>query len=201
MFDLKMGNKKDLKTAYLAEIAKAWGHDETMMSYFKKTLSDVYELTDGKLFAFDKQKIKTRFCFGYGQYATASYEEMQATEAVANSVYNDKNYFFDENLKEIDKFINLLKTGRPSKTDNWEHYVLKLVPVSYYGAPALNIWNIRAVRNGQNCEDNSINCSNEDRELLLSALANERAKLCKRLNSYLKKYGLAKIQSWTYLQD
>lgn len=47
----------------------------------------------------------------------------------------------------------------------------------------------------------NITCSDEDRALILSALENERNKLIKRLNSYLKRNGLKNILAWSYMSD
>ena len=41
----------------------------------------------------------------------------------------------------------------------------------------------------------------EDIKLILETLEAEKAKFLKRLNTYLKRYGLSKIHSWTYLVD
>ena len=41
----------------------------------------------------------------------------------------------------------------------------------------------------------------KDKEQILASLEIEKAKFTKRLNTYLKKYGLSKINTWTYLVD
>lgn len=88
-----MKANNELKNAYMQEIAKAWGEDAKMMAYFEKKVSEVYELTGGKLFAFEKPKIKTRFCFGCGQYASATNEEISDAEDEVTRAYNDANFF------------------------------------------------------------------------------------------------------------
>lgn len=200
-----MKAKNELKNAYMNEIAKAWGNDEKMMAYFGKKLSEVYALTGGKLFAFEKPEIKTRFCFGYGQFATATDKEIQDAETMVERAYNNESYFIRENLKEIDNLIKMVELGKPANAYDWERYVMKLVPVRYCGAPALNVWEIHAVKDGPVrgfCgEDKAINCNDDDKTLLLTALNNEREKLVKRLGSYLKRHGLRNIRAWSYIRD
>ncbi|WP_418811589.1 hypothetical protein [Paraprevotella xylaniphila] len=194
-----------LKNAYLQEIAKAWGDDVKMMAYFNKKVSDVYELTGGKLFAFEKPEIKTRFCFGCGQFATATDKEIQEADTMVERAYNDESYFTRENLKEIDNLIKMVELGKPANAYDWERYVMKLVPVKYCGAPALNVWEIHAVKDGTvrgfRGEDKAINCNDEDKTLLLAALNKEREKLVKRIGSYLKRHGLRNIRAWSYIRD
>lgn len=76
-----MEAKANLKALYLQEIAKAWGNDKSMMDYFDKKVSSVIQLSDGKLIAFDKEKIETNFCFGYGYGTTYDEAEEQADKA------------------------------------------------------------------------------------------------------------------------
>lgn len=41
----------------------------------------------------------------------------------------------------------------------------------------------------------------QDREKLLKICESEKDKFLKRLSTYLKKYGLSKVHTWTYLVD
>lgn len=199
-----------LKNAYMNEIAKAWGDDAKMMAYFEKKVSEVYELSGGKLFAFEKPKIKTRFCFGCGQNAYATGKEISDAEDEVTRAYNDANFFMNENLKEVDEIITIVKTGKPSDACEWKQYTqLMLRPESYTGSPLLNVW-FPVVRPLYDFENEirfehereiNITCSDEDRALILSALENERNKLIKRLNSYLKRNGLKNVRAWSYIMD
>lgn len=199
-----------LKNAYLREISKAWGDDAKMMTYFEKKLSCVYELTCGKLFAFEKQNIKTQFCFGCGQNSFASEDEISDTQDMIYNVRNDYKYFMHENLKDINDIIRLVDTGKPSDAPEWKLYTpLMLRPQIYIGVSPLNIWCpvVRPAYDFKNdiryeCERKiNIVCSDEDKTLLLAALNNERKKLIKRLNSYLKRNELKNIRAWTYISD
>lgn len=197
-------NAKDLKMAYLAEMAKAWGDDASMMRYFEKELSGVYELTDGKLFAYEKPRIETRFCFGYGYCATSTEEEEREADRMAEHAAKSEKYFMAQNLKCIDELIVMVKTGRPSNAYDWEEYTVKLSP-KYIGSPDIKVWNITAKRLGEpdsiNGKNMAIDLTEADRALLLAALEAERDKLKKRLKTYLKRYGMSKVKTWSYIID
>ena len=203
-------NNETLKAAYMQEIAKAWGDDAKMMAYFDKKVSGVYELTGGKLFAFEKMKIKTRFCFGCGQYAYGTDKEISDAEDEVTRAYNAANFFMNENLKEVDDIITIVNTGKPADACEWKQYTqLMLRPESYTGSPLLNVWSpvVRPLYDFENEirfkheREINITCSDKDKALILSALENERNKLIKRLNSYLKRNGLKNILAWSYISD
>lgn len=41
----------------------------------------------------------------------------------------------------------------------------------------------------------------EDKHLIIEGLELEKASFIKRLNTYLKRYGLSKVRTWSYLVD
>ena len=203
-------NAKELRASYMNEIAKSWGDDERMMKYFEKKVSGVYELTNGKMFAFERPTIKTRFCFGCGQNAYATQNEISDAEGEVTRAHNDASYFISENLKEINGLIKMVETGKPSDASGWRLYTpLMLRPQTYIGTAPLNIWS-PVVREQYDYENSvrfepergiNIICSDEDKALILSALNNEREKLIKRLNTYLKRNGLKNIRAWSFIMD
>lgn len=189
----------------MAEIAKAWGNDPGMMKHFEKKLSGVYELTNGKLFAYDKPELKTRFCFGYGYCATSTDEEEREADRMAEHAATHEDYFIKENLKGINGLIAMVQTGRPANSYDWETYTLKLAPVQYCGTPALNVRRPIATKEGERLDHYGDRLaqpiSEADRVLILAALNNEREKLIKRLNTYLKRHGMSKVKTWSYILD
>jgi hypothetical protein len=52
-------------------------------------------------------------------------------------------------------------------------------------------WNLKEIKQ----------LDNEDIELIIAGLEEVKKSFIKRLNAYLKKYGLSKINAWTYLVD
>lgn len=46
-----------------------------------------------------------------------------------------------------------------------------------------------------------VEVNKEDRQNLIEKTKEEKAKFVKRLNAYLKRFGLSKVHSWTYIID
>ncbi len=190
-----MEAKANLKALYLQEIAKAWGNDKSMMDYFDKKVSSVIQLSDGKLIAFDKEKIKTDFCFGYNYGITYDEAIDQANKAMQSEVmfkhYNLEKYndlLFD--LKECldDDCIAQLYLKRSSYSGEKE-------PMNLYVIRCYAPSHVEEYK--EHYKDITL-ASKEDAETIYKAVLNEREKMEKRLNSYLKRYGLSKLNVWTY---
>ena len=187
-------NPKELLEEYLNEMRKAW-EDESMIAYFKKKNSGIYRLSNGGLFEFEKPKIETEFCFGYDMFNDSdSYDH--ANKMVDHSLKSEE-YFIKRNLRDIDNFIDRLN----DKDDYAELYMYRK---SYYSQKQeLNVWeftfltNTRYVENGSMYKDLTL-CSDKDKEILLKVYQEERVKFEKRLKTYLKKWGLTKVKSWSY---
>lgn len=131
-------------------------------------------LSDGGLVEFVKPKIETRFCFGYGTYRT--FEEAADAERKAG-----EDYFLRENLRGFDDGIETLE-----------------------GDGVLFVYNATNMEKNRNWSDvpmhygNPVMMNDTDRARLLEACKMQRAKFEKRLQEYLKRYGLSKIKKWTY---
>jgi hypothetical protein len=78
---------------------------------------------------------------------------------------------------------------------------------SYSGQSApLNIWNYVAIdewdlKNHPSWYGDVEPMTVEDRQAILAGLKREREKFEKRLQTYLKRYGVSKIRTWTYWAD
>lgn len=134
-------------------------------------------LSDGGLVEFIKPRIETHFCFGYGTYRT--FEEAAAAERKAG-----EDYFLRENLRGFDGGIEALEgddvlfvynATNMAKNRSWTDSLPR------YGDPVM--------MNGT------------DRARLLEACKMQRAKFEKRLQAYLKRYGVSKIKKWTYWEN
>lgn len=180
-----------MKAIYLNEIAKAWGNDARMMAYFSRNLSTAYELPSGGVIAFDKRKINADFCFGEDGY---NYDEAQNN---VRNAYTNEDYFRSENLRELNKLIALF-TPDGSTRDIYlyrKSYTNEIAPLNVWGFVALTICQF---------EDNRRHyidirkATEEERAVILQALQEEKAKHEKKINSYLKRYGLSKVHAWSY---
>lgn len=167
-------------------------NDKRMNDYVVKTTSEVIETSAGYL-EFEKPDIKTRFCFGHGQYGITTTEETNSACNMAAHARTSEQYFIDENLEDINDKIKRIKEAdkvyliqkyyktekiRDIRTDDY---------FRYYPEEMQRL----------NAQEATV----EDIKLILETLEAEKAKFLKRLNTYLKRYGLSKIHSWTYLVD
>ena len=174
----------ELTQQYLDECRKEFNSDK-MVDYFRKRLDFVVKLSNGLFVPFEKPTIQTRFCFGYSTLGQGpSYEE--ATESERNA-YNEE-YFMRVNLLDITKSIRMLKDKltviRYRKKYKGDGNICSLVWPSWY----------------EDYEQYPV-LSDEDRQLLIDSCYKQKEHFEKRLRTYLKRYGLSKIDTWTYWID
>lgn len=155
--------------------------NEEDIKYFEKTTSEYVVLDNDCCLLLEKQHIKKNFCFGY--YYDVS--EVEGCEELAQNV----EYFLEKNrrnlYKKSEKYValNSYESGK----------ILRYVPLEEYQD---------AEREGQlfwygnNLEPYFLNDSENER--LNNAIDKANAKFEKRLQTYLKKYGLSKVNTWTY---
>ena len=190
MFATKL-TKQD-KAMLRDEFAKVWRDDDKMVDYCTKKVS-AYMVIDGKVITIDKPSIQTHFCFGYGVQGAYDYDEAQTT---CSKMSQSERYFIDYNLRNCLAGQILDNMANATWVDYW------LTDRRYNGKS-----NLAAIR----CEDRSERFYYEDqgwRRLTKDELAEykrmleaEIEKFRKRLNTYLKRYGLSKCDYWTYWAD
>lgn len=212
-------NDREYLEEYLNEMRKAWS-DKSMIEHFKKCFSSAVRLSCGGLLVFKKPSIDKDFCFGYGMQSALNYNE---ANKMASHAATSEKYFLDQNLKGFDDKIKRLETMKNS----WgSSCVLLLHRHCYYSQKEpLNIFDYFLSSGGldnyeklpeSDCKGcvkyfehfdgigyyyDLIEATAEDRANILAALKHERAKFEKRLNAYLKKYGVSKVRAWSYWAD
>lgn len=184
--------EKELFERYIEEMRKEWS-DERMIEHYRKTTSYVCQLSNGGLLAFEKQSIETSFCFGYS-YTRDDSDRKDANKMEEHAKTNE-DYFIERNLEQFDwklKKINkedtdiyIFRYHSKSKANVYDFYVLDFYEVNAKYYKHLNLQK----------------ASEEDKNIIINAIKSERAKFEQRLKTYLKKYGLSKVRSWTYCQD
>lgn len=155
--------------------------DGSMNKHFEKTTSEYVVLDNGCCLILEKQHIEKNFCFGY-YYDRC---EVEGCEEVAK---NDVEYFLEKNRRNLykkhDKYIALQCYGKGK--------IYSYVPLEEYQD---------VERKGElfwygDREPYFLNDSENER--LNNAIDKANAKFEKRLQTYLKKYGLSKVNTWTY---
>lgn len=205
---------KELKEQLLSTIAKR------DIPYYNKCFEDVTYINNNKqeYFVFQKPVIQKSFCFGYGIYLQSTDEEHESACASARKAKEDITYFLNENLSEINSKIAkikyfLLDNYEEKKKYFKEMYDKGILPYSvqmqepYITKPyycSKEIIEINCFRD----DDENINreyvlrkATKEELENILKFYEKGKARFIKRLNTYLKKYGLSKVKAWTYLVD
>ena len=200
-----MKNQKELKEKYMNIIkTEVWQNSEHMQEYARKECEYVVELSNGNIIDIEKPRIEKNFCFGMGMYATYTQEEFERAEGMAEKARTDVNYFINENMKQITEKIDALKEALENKREVYTF-------VHYSGQPEdseLVAYNcVRICNNPEYAPFRWSNLqavkklSNEDIQAIIDGLEEVAKKFMKRLNTYLKKYGLEKLNVWTYCRD
>lgn len=189
--------QKRLKDLYISLIAtEVWKNDNRMVDFVRKETARVVELQSGALIAIEKPRIETDFCFGYSDsaYDTADYDRAQN---MAHHAATSEDYFIKQNLKHFDEieqeFIDYNVYSARSYSGTSENTRLHC---------------LRFVRDF----DYHYQLSDEERKKLhpltakdlenvLAAYRLEREAFKKRLNAYLKRYGMSKVHAWSYWRD
>lgn len=194
--------KSSLPHEYLLqeEYANIWASDKRMQEYCMKEISNCVFTSFGGLVVFEKQKIDTKFCFGYSDCGQGqSYEDAQKAEDSFGAAS-----FLKANLKNMDEVLQLF-----SGLDEYgnETYKKLYFTPKYYGSKKIMRFVFLTPGRAVDPEvtrfypDGLIEASAEDFKKCYQAQKDERAKFEKRLKSYLKKYGTSKLKTWTYWVD
>jgi len=175
------------------EMAYGWRDVKKWEKFFRERIGAVVKLTDGTIVNIERPSIETRFCYG-----ESGYDMDQAVDA-AERARTCESYFRWCNLRGLAEVIRILER-RPDESDGFIYrhciHVTRdsrmrdgIADVSLVGA-----WDDR---HGRPTEE----VSEEDRERLLEGYRKVYASFEKRINTYLKRYGLSKVVSWTYWRD
>lgn len=181
-----------------AEYLKVWPNSADMVEYCQGKISNAVKLSDGRIVVVEKQKLETSFCFGYSTCGQGA-ESEEANNAARHARTNE-DYFREQNLKDFQTKIDLLK-GLKDKSWNQSAY---LCQSSYSSCGPINVHEVVSlyysdfVRNEQGLYSEM---SEADKKLILAMYEEEKEKMTKRVNTYLKRYGLSKLNVWTYWRD
>ena len=163
-----------------------WKGSKSMIAYACHKISDCYETEKGYLIEFEKPSIKKDFCFGYDDF----YSNQEDADEMADHARTNERYFIEKNLEEINRLIKSLESDKVYARKSYDDSVnLRCLVFEKY---------LRAYEfEREECEE----LSGADVAGLIEMAQNERRKFEKRLGIYLKRYGLSKLNVWTYYRD
>lgn len=192
-----MSNQKELKQRY-AEIlaAEVWHNDQKMVDYCVKKAGYIVELDNGDILAIEKPSIDKDFCFGYSdsRYDT---EDFDRANDMAHHARTSQEYFLEQNMKGIDEMIARLEGEESNRL------VFK-VCIPYSGQPMSS--KLKAIHLYNRWDQSEYakrfpELMGADRQKVIEGYKVVKADFEKRLNAYLKRYGLSKVHAWSYWRD
>lgn len=193
-------NDLALMDEYLNEWRKIWKNDTRMMEYGRKKTSAIRKLSNGGLLNWEKPSIETSFCFGYRGCDSSDANKM------ARHAKSNETYFINENLRNYDNIIKKIESLLNG--EDYSSSKLYIYREKYNKIDNLNLWSyiilplcdyINAKERNTYLDLHEANV--DDIKTILQTEKSERTKFEKRLHTYLKKYGLSKVRSWSYWAD
>lgn len=143
------------------------------------------KLTDGTIFPYCKPSIETRFCFGEDGY------NCDGANKAADEARTNEDLFRKRNLEYLDSKIELLRDGPKDGRILW---VSPVNGVAHFLNEGYE-WD-RELVNGS-----TMVLDDENRKRLLEGYEIVRERFAKRIETYLKRFGLSKVRAWTYWVD
>ena len=165
-----------------------------------------YLLKFGDCFlGFKKPSIQTRFCFGYGQNGISTEEDYEGARSQERNMETNQQTFINANLEDLNKSIKDIETfisqwlDKKEKCFSSRYNKIFICKNSYNHLASLAwSWDYDNIRN----KDAIIKeATKEDLLLIIEVYKQQIENFKKRLNTYLKRYGLSKLTTWTYLVD
>lgn len=163
-------------TDWLAEYVEA----HSKLDYKVKHSVGAIKMQGGFYFI-EKPSISNRFCFA---------DEGPDYDLYCELIEDDKKmaaYFKKSNLAEFDRYIKrITNTEQYADTRVWWRKWTNEISLCFYS-------------NG--VDKNYTLCTDEEKALILKGLQFGRELFEKRLDAYLKRYGVSKLHTWTYWRD
>lgn len=181
--------QKALRNRYMEIIREYW-KSPRMIDYEEKQIGTIVELDNDDLYVIEKPRIETSFCFGYGMYLRSDEDEERAAFSMEKKARTDSSYFIEENLKPLNRWIEDLQSNKWG----WGKQT------RYIGECNPHLVSIEAFHSWENRPDLTV-LTDDEIKRIVAGYEEVKAQFTKRLNTYLKRYGLSKLNTWTYLRD
>lgn len=180
---------QEYETNYIAE----YGDNETSRKHIawlqKSYLDSLIRLSNGKIVEIEKPKMQTDFCFGYG-WVDPNGEEEDAADKMAEYAKKSQEYFIKKNLEQVDKLIER------ANIPGYKGYLWSSGTKNIYSISFMDEYRRMCAFDGKGEE-----LTEEDKTTYINALQACKARFEKRLQTYLKRYGMSKVRTWSYVID
>lgn len=181
-----------LKDEHKALLKEVWADHPDMVDYCLKEYDLLVKLDNEMIVAIKKPRIQTHFCFGY-RLSREDTEEYDNASNMARYAARSQKYFIDENMKPLNEWVTILSDHNTDLYLTNQYYAQSndiLKKIEYFGHCKLpaDMSSYTLV-------------TDKHREVLLMAYMEEVNRFTKRLNTYLKRYGMSKVKTWPYWED
>lgn len=197
----------ETKAMLRREYSKEW-QTLRMIDYCTNKAAEAAVMEDGTVVVVEKQSLKKQFCFGESGY------DMDDAMDMCRLAETNEDYFTNENMKELATWLEDLREVKEGSSRYFA--VIYRSPNSRIGY--LNFRRDWAVLEdlggsavvdelpgkivkalGENTEYRI--ATEEDIDRLIAAYDAAAEAHYKRIQTYLKRYGLSKVRTWTYWRD
>jgi hypothetical protein len=193
--DMSKAEIKAGKAAWLDGVAKTKRADS--LDYEKKRTLTSLVLTGGELVQVEKPRLKTSFCFGYGQNGISTEEDYQGAEGAR------------ESLNQFDAFLEANLKGLKSELAELEEHMLTIWAcgccqkrvVCTSNPYWLGLGLLRWRSEWEAPHEGERELTAEDLDILARGVRAQIADLTARCKAYWKRFGASKLNTWTYLVD
>ena len=154
---------------------------------------------DDCFLGFKKPSIQTRFCFGYGQNGISTEDDYERARSQEHKMDTNQEAFINANLEGLNASIKDIETFMKEKcfANRYNKIFICKNNCNHLAYLAWS-WDYDNIRN----KDAIIKeATKEDLLLIIEVYKQQIENFKKRLNTYLKRYGLSKLTTWTYLVD
>ena len=185
---------KNDKAMLANEFNKVWHGDKKMVDFCTKEVV-AYAVIKDKIIPVDKVSIQKNFCFGYSdsRYDT---DDFDRANAMAEKAAKDVNYFLRANYKHAGYGYVIDKINSKRYTAYMiPHYIRQDEDCKIYCVNFVDAWDKNKIPEG------AIELTKEDLVGYKKALVEAIKIFTKRLNTYLKRFGMSKVNTWSYWQD
>ena len=182
-----MLNKEE--KARLTQIESTYWKDDSMVKHCVNSAAFLFEIR-GKVVIVKKTPIKKDFCFGYSlsKYDSESYDN---ANEMADYASKSQHYFIMENHRNAmyARIISYLN-GR----------FKAFARPNYYGK-CPDLYSIEFRREWESIPEGAFELTDAEKSAYKLILAKAAKEHHKKIMSYLKRYGMEKVNSWSYWRD
>ena len=202
---LSIAEQNNLKESYKAGLADIWNAD--MVKFCLNDVDIYVPICGGKhIIGISKETIKKDFYFGYsscGQgpdWDTCMNDVDNARKDIVNQFIYENTAIIDDNIKTIK---DIIESGN-DVVDSLKCPYTAYCTTQYYGESSDNVVSSLQIvhySREQLADSGATKMTIEDLKTYLAALEEHKARILKKLNTYIKKYGTSKLRIHTYWID